>query len=207
MAGCVVDRGGGGRQGAGGRVVCGGRHDGGRCGGLVARAGGRRRLRALRGGFVDLRGDKSRFERDKKLDRQPPTEDEGLAPPVPGALDPVYLPGSPTRARAWAWLPRLGPAEAVLQGAAAPAAGTAKGKQIGEGGSWVWGESPRWSLPRPLNFACSGLRARPQLFCQCRQPQWRQLPQRSQPGQPSLPVCAKFSCCLCSSVHFFLLYY
>lgn len=92
---------------------------------------------------MDLRGGKSRFERDKKLGRQPPTVGEGLAPPVPGALDPVYLPGSPTRARAWAWLPRLGPAEAVLQGAAAPAAGTAKGKQIREAGSWVWGERPR----------------------------------------------------------------
>ena len=55
VAGCVVDRGGGGRQGAGGWVVGGGRHDGGRRGGLIARAGGWRRLRALRGGFMDLR--------------------------------------------------------------------------------------------------------------------------------------------------------
>lgn len=44
MTGCVVDRGGGGRQGTGGRVVCGGRHDGGWRGGLIAGAGGRRRL-------------------------------------------------------------------------------------------------------------------------------------------------------------------
>lgn len=44
VAGCVVDRGGGGRHGAGGRVVCGGRHDGGWRGGLVPGAGSGRRL-------------------------------------------------------------------------------------------------------------------------------------------------------------------
>lgn len=91
---------------------------------------------------MDLRGGKSRFEREKKLDRQPPTVGEGLAPPVPGALDPVYLPGSPTRARAWAWLPRLGPAEATLQGAQRPPPGPRKENRSGKGEAGFGARAP-----------------------------------------------------------------